>query len=93
MRVHIFAPGAVPGVDQPILRKSQSYVDGMISRGQATMLQSKAYYRPAAQMTGKAKQEMPDREKFAADTWIPMQSGYAGPIVMQIPRSDSPVMQ
>lgn len=57
MKVHIFARGAVPGVDSPILRKSQFYVDGMIKLGQAVMLAPDIYHRPAAQMTGRREED------------------------------------
>lgn len=46
----------MPGVDSPVLVKSQFYVDDMIRRGQAQMLPRDIYHRPAAQMTGRREE-------------------------------------
>jgi hypothetical protein len=70
MKVHIFGPGAVPGVDQPIWRKSQFYVDGMIRLGQVVMLPRDIYHRPAAQMTGR-REEAPIMELLGHGNLLP----------------------
>jgi len=83
-----FSKGANHLVDQPFAHKKLSYIQGYFDCGSARWIDPLNQLLGAILIDKWATRPEHDREKVPADTCIPLQSGYGGPTVLQIPSGD-----
>jgi hypothetical protein len=90
MRAPLFAKHSNPAVDRPLLRKNIHYVEWEVSAGNADWVDVDDHARGAVLRSLFRHSSDSGREKMIAagtmtSAWALLQSGYAGPLVWQMP--------
>ena len=89
MRAPVYRRGANPNIERPILKKKIAYLEREVADGNATWVDVDDPSRGIFLRTART-QDFNDQEKkigggTMTSAWALLQSGYAGPLVWQMP--------